>query len=278
MARGLWMRSTEIYDSSRNIPNALQEIKEAIRYHYLIGQLIRRDILTRYKRSYLGVAWTMLNPLGIMVVMTIVFSHFFGSTPGYPVYVLSGLIAWNFFSKSTSAAMNNIVWGGGLLKRIYLPKTSFSLSAIGTEVVNLLLSLIPLALVMLFTSVPFHLSLFYLPVAIICISCFSLGVALLLSTIAIYFPDVSEMYQIILTAWMYLTPIIYPETTFPAKYRPLLLINPLTSLVRLFHIPIIDGRFPTWVEFWPAIAWSLGMLIVGWIFFTKKIDEFAYRV
>ena len=272
------MNSAEIYDSSRKIPKTLQEVKEIHRYRFLLTQLIRRDILTRYKRSFLGVAWTMLNPLGIMIVMTIVFSHLFGGTPGYPVYVLSGLLAWNFFSKSTSAAMNSMVWGGGLLKRIYLPRSSFSLSAIGTEIVNLLLSLVPLALVMLVTKFPFHLSLLYLPVSILMISLFALGMALLLSTFSVIFPDVVEMYQIILTAWMYLTPIIYPATTFPAKYQFFLKFNPLAYFVALFHIPIYDGRIPTWAEFWPALAIGLGMLFIGWFFFSKKIDEFAYHV
>lgn len=272
------MNSTDIYDSSRKIPKTLQEIREIHRYRFLLTQLVRRDILTRYKRSFLGVAWTMLNPLGIMIVMTIVFSHLFGSTPGYPVFVLSGLLAWNFFSKSTSAAMNSMVWGSGLLKRIYLPRSSFSLSAIGTEIVNLIFSLVPLALVMLVTRFPFHLSLLYLPISIIMISLFALGMALLLSTFSVIFPDVVEMYQIILTAWMYLTPIIYPATTFPEKYQFFLKFNPLVYFVALFHIPIYEGRFPTWTEFWPALAIGLGMLFIGWYFFSKKIDEFAYRV
>jgi len=272
------MRSEEIYDSSQNLPVAIQEVKEAFRHHFLIGQFIRRDILTRYKRSYLGIGWSMLNPLGTMVVMTIVFSHLFGSVPGYPVYVLSGIIAWNFYSKSTTAAMNTVVWGGGLIRRIYLPKTSFSISAIGTEIVNLGFSLVPLALVMLVTGVHFGLSITFLPICILLLSCFSLGVALLLTTVAIYFPDVAEMYQIILTAWMYLTPIIYPETAFPTKYRFMLEINPLTSLVRMFHVTLFEGRFPLWVEIWPAILWSFGVLIFSWLFFTKKSDEFVYRV
>jgi ABC-2 type transport system permease protein len=102
--------------------------------------------------------------------------------------------------------------------------------------------------------------------------------ALLLSTFAIYFPDVSEMYQIILTAWMYLTPIIYPISIFPEEYKPLMRLNPMASLVDLFRIPIYDGRFLTWSEFWPAAAWSISILIFGWIFFSKKIDEFAYHV
>jgi ABC-type polysaccharide/polyol phosphate export permease len=272
------MEKTEIYDSSNKMPLIIREVKEIVQYHYLIEQLVRRDIVTRYKRSYLGIAWSMLNPLGIMIVMTVVFSHLFGSTPGYPVYVLSGLLAWNFFSKSTSAAMNNMVWGGGLLKRIYLPRSSFCLSSIGTEIVNLLLSLVPMALVMLVTRFSFHLSLIFLPVSILLMAAFSLGVSLCLSTFALLFPDVAEMYQIILTAWMYLTPIIYPISTFPEQYRWLLKLNPLLFFTELFHIPIYEGRFPAWAEFWPALVIAIVMLIIGWAFFSKKIDEFSYRV
>jgi ABC-type polysaccharide/polyol phosphate export permease len=272
------MRSTPIYDSTNQLPHAIQELKEIFRYRNFLFQLIRRDILTRYKRSFLGIAWTMLNPLGTMVVLTIVFSRLFGATQEYPVYVLTGLLAWNFFQKSTSAAMSNMVWGGSLLKNIYLPRTSFSLSAIGTELVNLLLSIVPLTLVILVTGASFHFSLVYLPISIVLVAGFSLGMALLLSTFAVYFPDVLEMYQILLTAWFYLTPIIYPATIFPEKYRPFLVLNPFTYFVQLFHIPIYDGRIPTWMEFWPALVCSIGMLVIGWLVFTKKIDEFAYRV
>jgi len=94
------MNSSDIYDSSRKIPRTLQEIREVHQYRFLLIQLVRRDILTRYKRSFLGVAWTMLNPLGIMIVMTIVFSHLFGSTPGYPVFVLSGCWSGIFSQKA----------------------------------------------------------------------------------------------------------------------------------------------------------------------------------
>lgn len=272
------MNNSDYYDSSLRTSHAIQEVVEAYKFRYLLLQLVRRDILTRYKRSFLGVAWTMLNPLGTMVVLTIAFSHLFGSSPDYPVYVLSGLMAWNFFAKSTTSAMNSMVWGGSMMNRIYLPGTTFSLSAIGTETVNLLLSVIPLFLVILVTGSSFSVSLLFLPVSILIITCFSLGVALLLSTLAIYFPDVSEMYQIILMAWFYLTPIIYPITIFPDKYRPLLLLNPFTYMVQLFHIPIHEGRFPIFNELFPALLWGIGTLIIGWIFFTKRSNEFAYYV
>jgi ABC-type polysaccharide/polyol phosphate export permease len=143
-----------VYDSGIKRSKAVEEFVEAYRYRHLIAQLIRRDVLTRYKRSALGVAWTMLNPLGMMLVLTIAFSQLFGGTRAYPAYVLSGLIAWNFFSQTTTAGMNQMVWGGGLLSRIYIPRTVFVLSSIGTGIVNLLLSMVPLIIVLLITGTP----------------------------------------------------------------------------------------------------------------------------
>jgi ABC-type polysaccharide/polyol phosphate export permease len=270
------MQTEKIYDSTKKIP--FQDIREIYNYRFLIVQMVRRDILTRYKRSFLGVAWTMLNPLGTMLVLSVVFSSIFSTTKDYPVYVLTGILAWNFFSKSTNAAMNNMVWGGTLLRRIYLPPTAFSVSAIGTEIVNLLLSLVPLTLLMVFMHFHFSIAMIFLPVSILILACFSLGIALALSTFAVYFPDVAEMYQIILTAWMYLSPVIIPLETFPKKFLYLMMANPLTSLIQLFRIPIYYERFPTLAEFLPAAGWGIGILIIGWFIFINKIDEYAYRV
>lgn len=115
------MTTKPYYDSAEQRVPALEELREVRRYKYLLLQLTRRDILARYKRSVLGVAWTMLNPLGMMLVMTIVFSQLFKSVESYPAYVLGGLIAWNFFSQGTNAAMVGVVWGGNLIQRIYVP-------------------------------------------------------------------------------------------------------------------------------------------------------------
>jgi ABC-type polysaccharide/polyol phosphate export permease len=270
-----------IYDSSRRMNPAIDEFWEAIRYRDLILQLVRRDVLTRYKRSLLGVAWTLINPLGMMIVLTLVFSQVFrfGGTQDYPVFVLSGLLAWTFFSQTTTAAMVNLVWGGGMLNRIYIPRASFALAAIGTGLVNIVISLVPLLLVMVVTGIPIHLSFLFLPVPILFLAAFSLGLGLLLSTIAVYFPDVKEMYQIVLTAWMYLTPIIYPEEVLPEAYRTLITaLNPMYHLVELFRIPILPGRFPTLEEILPAFLIALVTLIAGWWAFSQKADEIAYRI
>jgi ABC-type polysaccharide/polyol phosphate export permease len=272
--------SLQIYDSARQHSAALDELREVLRYRELIVQIVRRDILTRYKRSVLGVAWTMLNPLGIMLVLTIAFSQVFGDTKeGYAAYLLSGLIAWTFFSQTTNAAISHLIWGGGLLKRIYVPRTVFALSAIGTGLVNLTLSILPLVIVMLFTGVPIHWTVIFLPVSMLFLALFALGMGLLISAVAVYFADVAEMYQIVLTAWMYLTPIIYPESLLlDSQYRWVALLNPMYHLVRLFRMPIYDGMIPPLPEILLAAAISLATLLVSWVFFTRKADEFAYRL
>ena len=272
------MQSTTTYDSAQLVPHALQELREAINYRHLLFQLIRRDILTRYRRSVLGVAWTMLNPLGIMLVLSFVFSQIFTATRAYPAYILSGLMAWNFFSQSTTSAMNSLVWGGGLLQRIYIPRASFGISAIGSGMINLVLSFVPLVIVMVITGAPVRITAAFLPVSILLLASFTLGLGLMISTVAVYFPDVAEMYQIILIAWMYLTPIIYPETAIPQKYQLILHLNPLYYLVKLWRVPLYDGRWPIWNEVWPAMLIAFGMLLAGWLIFTSKSDEFAYRV
>ncbi len=268
-----------VFDAKVKTQRPLEEIKQVYRYRYLILQLLRRDIVTRYKRSVLGVAWTMLNPLGTMIVLSIAFSQVFGIVERYPAYILSGLMAWNFFSQTTNASMVNLVWGGGLLKRIYMPRTSFAISAVGTGLVNLVLSLVPLVIVMLATGVSIRWTVVFLPLPILCLIMFSLGFGLILSAFAVYFPDVAEMYNIGITAWMYLTPIIYPVDILPDLARKLITtLNPMYSMVNLFRIPIYDGRVPTIPEILIPFAISLVFLIVGWWFFSNRSDEFAYRI
>jgi len=269
---------TLIYDSAKRVSPALEELRGIFQYRDLIYQLVRRDIVTRYKRSVLGIAWTMLQPLGMMIIMTIVFSSVFKSVKGYPTYILSGLVAWTFFSQTTTAAIHQVVWGGTLFRRIYLPHTSFAVSAIGTGLVNLTLSIVPLIALMLVTGRQLHWSILFVPFAMILLTAFALGVGLILSALGVYFPDVVEMYQIVLVAWMYLTPIIYPEEILPETYRFWITnLNPMYHLVEIFRKPIYDGILPSWGELGITACISLITLSIGWFFFANKADEFAYR-
>lgn len=267
-----------VYDSSERRSPALEELSELLRYRYLVFQMIRRDILTRYKRSVLGIVWTMLNPLGTTIVLAIVFSQVFGATHSYAGYVLSGLIPWTFFAQTTNACMAGIIWGNSLIKRIYLPKTVFSVSAIGVGLVNLSLSILPLLLVMLVSKIPFRLSLLLIPIPILFLAMFSLGLGLVLSTLAAQFADVVDMYQIILTAWMYLSPIIYQENMLPARYVGFIRANPMYYMINFFRAFIYEGRIPAFEDFLLCASIALVTLLFGWFFFSRKADELAYRI
>ena len=273
------MKTSEelIYDSARRGAVALEEFRGIFQYRDLIYQLVRKDIVSRYKRSVLGIAWTLLQPLAMMLILLLVFSTLFQAIKGYPAYILSGLIAWTFFAQTTSAIINQIVWGGALLKQIYVPRTSFGVSAIGTGLVNLALSLIPMFLIMLLADVPFRWSLLFLPISMLLLAAFALGVGLIISTMAVHFPDVAEMYSIVLMAWMYLTPIIYPENIIPATYRFWFFnLNPMYHIIKVFRMPIIDGIVPDAMTLIAAGIVSSLTLGIGWLFFSKRADTFAY--
>jgi ABC-type polysaccharide/polyol phosphate export permease len=239
---------------------------------------VRRNIVVRYKRSVLGVAWTMLNPLGTTLILTFVFSSVFGGAASYAPYVLSGLICWGFFAQTTTDAMTHLIWGEGLLKRIYIPRTVFAMSAIGTGLVNLVLGLVPLFLVLVIAGMRPGASVLFLPVPTLFLAMFSLGVGLLLSTIAVYFADIAQMYGIALTAWMYWSPVIYQVDMLPEQYAWIAKLNPMYYLITLFRIPVYDGRLPSLVELVVPGAIATFTLLVGWLVFTSKADEFAYRI
>jgi len=269
---------SNIYDSARRGNSSLEELRGIFLYRDLIFQLVRRDIVARYKRSVFGIAWTMLQPLGMMAVMTVVFSTLFHQVDGYPAYVLSGLIAWTFFSQTTTAAIHQIVWGAALLNRIYMPRTAFAISAVGTGLVNLVISVVPLIMIVLIVKLPITASILFLPVSILLLTGFSLGVGLILSTVAVTFPDVTEMYQIVLLAWMYLTPLIYPQDIIPQAYRFwLFTFNPMYYYLKLFRMPIYNGVLPDWQTLLIGTGISLVTLFIGWVVFSRNADQFAYH-
>jgi len=267
------------YDSeARRLP-ALDEFVELLRYRDLIRLFVASSIKTRYKRSTLGVVWTLLNPLLTMLVLTIAFSNLFrGSLPNYPIYILSGLIFWNFFNQTTILAMNSLIWGGSLLKRIYLPRTIFSVAAVGTGLVNVFLALVPMGIIMLILGHPFRVALLFLPVAILIMAMFTLGVALCVSTLAVFFTDVIDMYNVLLSALFYLTAVIYPKSILPEPYVHYLNLNPLYHLLECFRMPIYAGTLPSADTITTAVLTAVVALAVGWLVFTQRADGLAYQI
>jgi ABC-type polysaccharide/polyol phosphate export permease len=252
---------------------------EAVRYRDLIVQLVSRDVKTRYKRSLLGVAWTMLNPFLMMIVLTLVFSHLFRfEIPHYPIYLVSGLILWNFFAQSTVAATHQMRAGGLLLAKVYVPRTVFAIAAIGTGLVNLLLAIIPLLVLCVLMGVPLTPAMLWLPVPIALVAAFSLGVGLLISTVAVPFPDVIDMYQVVLTAWYFATPVFYPISMLAPDVAAWLPWNPMYHLVELFRDPIYSGVRPSLAETIFATGFSTLGLLLGWYIFSSQADRLSTRL
>jgi len=215
----------------------------------------------------------------MMAVLAIVFSGLFRfSIDHYAIYLLSALVLWQFFSQTTSAVMSELGWGGSLLTQIYVPPAVFAISALGTGLINLLLSLVPLALIAVATGVAVQPSWLFLPIPIVLIAMFALGIGLFLSRLAVFFGDVVEIYQVLLTAWMYLTPIIYPLEIIPEAYRAWFYLNPIYPLLEVFRTPIYAGTLPALDLVVAATLISSVTLLIGWWYFARNADEFAYRL
>jgi ABC-type polysaccharide/polyol phosphate export permease len=271
--------SALIYDSSRPRPAIIEEAIQLYGYRDLLWSLVHRDLTIRYKRSTLGFLWTMLNPLLMMLALTIVFSNLFRfQISHYPVYLLSGTLMYSFFQWGTNQAIHNLIWGGSLMSKIYLPKTIFVAAAALVSLVNLLLALMPLALIMAINKCSFSLALLFLPFAIALTFIFAMGIGLFVATLAVFFADIADIYGIALSILTYLTPLFYPLDVVPEKYRAFIYVNPMYYFVEIFRQPIHMGVFPELSLVLRATAIALGALLVGWWFFTKKSDEFAYRV
>jgi ABC-type polysaccharide/polyol phosphate export permease len=273
------MSAMPSYDSDARRSPMLRELLDLVRYRDVVRLFIANLNKTRYKRSVLGIGWTLLNPLLNMAVLTVAFSRVFRfSVEHYPVYVLCGLICWNLFSQTTVHAMNSLVWGGSILRRVYLPRSIFAVSAVGNGLVNLGLALIPLVIIMAVLGHPFHATWWFLPIATLLLAMFSLGMALLVSTVAIFFVDVAEMYGIVIQAWFFLTPIVYPKEILGPRLAWCMNLNPMYNLLELFRTPIVTGAIPGVHTILAGVTSAVVPLLLGWWVFARKADEFAYRI
>ncbi len=266
-----------VYDSARVGPPVLAELHQLLRYRDLVRLLTESNIKSRYKRSVLGVFWTLLNPLLHMTVLTVAFSAVFKSqVPHYPVYVLAGLIVWNFFSQVTSASMTAVISGGNLMRQIYIPPSVFCVATVAAGLVNVVLSLIPLAAIMVIVRHHFTIALVFVPAALFLLSLFTLGLSLALGALAVFFTDLVEFYGVLLRAGYFLTAVMYPITIIPEKWRWVIEINPVYSYIRLFRDPIYNGVFPPWEALLIGTVSALLALALGWWILARKAHEIVY--
>lgn len=249
------------------------------RYSFLIKQLVARDFKTKYKRSTLGMAWSVMNPLLSMSVQYVVFSTLFKSDiPYYPVYLLTGIVFFSFFNEAVSMGMTSIIHNAPLIKKVYMPKYIYPISRIITSLVNFGLALIPLLLVVLVTGVPVKPSVLLLIFDIGCFLMFITGITLLLAAATTFFQDILFLWGVLCMIWQYLTPIFYPETIIPAEFIELYRLNPLYQYISFARTCIIDGISPEPKAYFMCLMIAVGMLAVGGYAFRKLQDEFVFHL
>lgn len=249
------------------------------RYRYLIKQLVLRDFKTKYKRSVLGILWSFLNPLLMMTVQYIVFSTLFkSSVPNFALYLMVGIVCFNYFSECAGMCLNSITGNASLITKVYVPKYIYPVSRMLSSGINLLLSFIPLILVMIFTHVDFSVSIILLPIPIVCLAAFSLGIGMILATMMVFFRDTQFLWGVISMIWMYVTPIIYPESILPQEYLFWFKLNPLYHIVRMVRTMLMDGISPEPKAYLISIALSFGTLIIGSVIFKKNQDKFVLNI
>ena len=259
----------EVYDSARRGLQFVEEAKALWQYRHLVAEIVARDIKVRYKRSVLGITWTMLSPLLNMLAMTWVFSLVMRmDVKNFPVYFLTGSIFWAFFAGATSHAASLTIDAAEITKRVYIPRSVFVVSAVGVALVNLCLSLVPLFLIVLFTGFPIHASWLFVPVSILIGALFTTGVGLVVFTLASRFVDVKETYLVLVGAWFFVTPIVYAPSIVPERWRFIVRYNPMTYLVEIFRAPLYDGWLPGPKTLAFAALAAVSSLAIGWLFYA----------
>lgn len=249
------------------------------RYKTLMAELVVRDLKIKYRRSFLGYVWSLLNPLLMMTVMSLVFSYMFRfDIPNYPLYLICGQTLWSFFNESTNMAMHSILQNGALIRKIYIPKYVFPITRVVSSFVTMSFSLIAILIVMLVTRVPFSFTMLLIPVPLFFLLVFSMGIGMVLSALSVYFRDVVHLYGVLTMAWMYATPIFYPESALPEGFAEFLRFNPMHQFISFFRELVLYATVPAGEVWVSCIACSLVALVVGMWVFHKMQKNFILHV
>ncbi|MCU6709194.1 ABC transporter permease [Paenibacillus sp. J5C_2022] len=245
------------------------------KYKDLFIELVIQDVKLKYRNSYIGIVWSMLNPILMMIVLTIIFSALFERTiDNFPVYVLTGRLVYTYFSEATNFALESLRSNSQLIKKVYVPKYFFPMSRVCSSFITSCISIVPIIIVMFVTGMDFSLYnlLIIVPLSLLFAICS--GIGLILSTINVFFRDIKHFYTIILTMLMYATPIFYPEEIIPEKYKFLIELNPMFSIVGMVRDVVMYNMFPNLMDILFALFYSIILLFIGLFIFYKNQDRF----
>ena len=269
-----WYSYTRWRQGKRSIFSAILRLNK---YSFLIRQLVTRDFKTKYKRSFLGVLWSFLNPLLTMGVQYLIFSSLFQSSiENFAVYLLTGGIIFNFFSEAVGLGLMSIVSNAPLITKVYVPKYIYPVSRVLSSSVNALISMIPLCFMVLISGIPLSKSMFLFPLVLLYTVVFCIGVSLLLSSSMVFFRDTQFLWGIVSMLWMYMTPIFYPESIIPQQFLQLYHMNPLYQFIYFLRAIIMDGQAPGPYTFLYCTLCAAVPLFLGLWVFRKTQDRFVF--
>ena len=255
-------------------------IETLFKYKDLIAELVGRDLKLKYRRSFLGYVWSVLNPLLTMVVLAIVFTNLLGKKiENYPVYLLTGRMLYDFLKQSTNKAMKSVTGNASLLRKVYVPKYIFTLAKVTSCLVDTVFSLAALLLVMIITGAKFHVHMLLMPLVIVQIYVFCCGLGFFLAQLNVFFRDTEHIYSVVLTAWLYLTPIIYRVDTLPEKIQFFITtFNPLYFYIEQFRSIVYYGQLPAMRCVTGGCLAAAVMLAFGVWSFQRSKDRFILYI
>jgi ABC-type polysaccharide/polyol phosphate export permease len=270
--------------------SVLARLRELLRYRDLIRNLVVSEVKTRYKNSVLGFVWSLLNPLAMMLVFTVVFGVLWPNQQieNFPLYLLCGLLPWNFFSASVFSSTNSVLTNSNLVKKVYFPREVLPISSILAQLVNFLLALLVLFAAILIFRANFSPWLWTLPLIILIQTCFTIGIGFVLSTLQVFYRDTQMVMEVVMLAWFFLTPVFYTAQQLPDTYqignleipvqRVLYILNPMASLINVYRDLLYYG-YRTDIDFFVRTTLTaLLALGFGYWFFTRYSDRFGEEV
>lgn len=273
------LKATNIWKTLGRIINGMESNKKnlmkIIQYKYLLKLLVRKEIKKKYKESFLGILWSFINPLLNMIILTIIFSTLFNRTiENFPVYLLSGLLLFNFFSTSTTASMKSIITSANLIKKVYIPKYIFPVSKIISNFIFFTISLIVLLLIMIVTRANITINVVYAPIYLLLLFIFSSGIGLILATITVFFRDIEHLYDVCMTALRYASALFFPAEIIPDKYQFILTLNPIYYFIKGFRDVVYSGVALDLYNLFMCFVLAVISMFIGIIVYKKNQNKF----
>ncbi|HJD21265.1 MAG TPA: ABC transporter permease [Candidatus Gemmiger faecigallinarum] len=247
------------------------------KYQFLFEELVKRDFKQKYKRTVLGMAWSVLSPLMQLLVMSVVFSQFFGhDQPHYTIYLFCGNLVFSYFKESTSTGMFSLMSNSGIISKVNVPKYMFLLSKNVSSLLNFGLTLIVFLLFVLIDGLPITPLFLMLLYPICCLIVFNIGMGLVLSALFVFFRDINYLYDVFTLMLMYCSAIFYTVDAFPAAAQNLFLLNPVYCYIKYFRVIVIDGNIPSLQYHLLCLFYAVVMVIIGGFIYKKYNQKFLY--